>query len=297
MPSASASTALMTSPCEQTTTSGSGTGLWRPGATAAAAAGVHPVGGPDGAARRAPRPRPAGRAVGADQVADGGDRPRGHPGERLAAGEPGRGRVLLDHAPELLLGEVLERAAGPLAVVHLGEPVVGLDRQPERVGQRLRACRRQRSSGEDTSRSIVASRSRSRSRPPAGGRCRRAGRPGAGPASTPVVLRSTAVPDQHDGGHRAHAGTPVAVIQPAASAMIRPRAERPAVPDERPDGVPGDEPEHPGHREVGDDEADARCRPGSARSRPPRRARRPAPPASRRRPGPGCPAGSRIWRR
>ena len=44
---------------------------------------------------------------------------------RLAAGERGRGRLGLHRRPELLLGEVAQRPALPLAVVALGDPAVG----------------------------------------------------------------------------------------------------------------------------------------------------------------------------
>ena len=57
-------------------------------------------------------------------AAYGGHGPRLHRPHRLAAGERGRGRLGLDRRPELLLGEVAQRPALPLAVVALGDPAV-----------------------------------------------------------------------------------------------------------------------------------------------------------------------------
>src|SRR3569833_1798134 len=46
-------------------------------------------------------------------------------GHRLTAGEPHRTGVCLDDLPEVLLGQVLQPPAGPVAVLDLAEPVVG----------------------------------------------------------------------------------------------------------------------------------------------------------------------------
>src|SRR4051794_21360891 len=60
-------------------------------------------------------------------------------GQGLSAGEPGGARLRLDDLPEVLLGQFLEPAAGPLAVPDFAEPLVGLDAQAVTAGQdRLR---------------------------------------------------------------------------------------------------------------------------------------------------------------
>src|SRR5262245_21347088 len=63
--------------------------------------------------------------------------PRLHLDHPLAAGEESGARMLLDGLPELVLREVLEPMAGPLAVTALGQPLVPPDPRPRRL--RLRS--------------------------------------------------------------------------------------------------------------------------------------------------------------
>ena len=70
-------------------------------------------------------------------LTDRGDGAGLHLGQPLAAGEHRRAGMRLDHRPQRLLDQLAELAAGPFAVVDLGEPVVDVDLDAERCGERL----------------------------------------------------------------------------------------------------------------------------------------------------------------
>ena len=140
-------------------------------------------------------PHRAGAVLGLDRgvaAAYGGDRAGLHRRHRLAAGERRRGRLGLHRPPELLLGQVLERPALPLAVVALGDAALGRDRAARPAGAAAIAVAvcRQRSSGLVTTRGQrdgrrAARRPRSACARP---RRRRGARPACRPARTPVAL-------------------------------------------------------------------------------------------------------------
>ena len=141
-------------------------------------------------------PHRAGAVLGLDggvAAAYGLDRAGLHRRHRLAAGERRRRRLGLHRPPELLLGQLLERPALPVAVVALGQPALAW-----RPGVRARCARRDRrgvcrhrSSGLVTSAASGTAASRSATARPARagrrrGAPRRAGRP-ARPVALAVV--------------------------------------------------------------------------------------------------------------
>ena len=70
-------------------------------------------------------------------LADGGHRARLHVGQPFATGKDGSARLLLHHRPERFFDQVTDFAAGPAAVVDLGDALVYHGIQPEGCGKRL----------------------------------------------------------------------------------------------------------------------------------------------------------------
>ena len=130
-------------------------------------------------------------------VAHRGDRPRRHLGQRLAVREARRRRLRLHDLPERVLGEVLDRLAGPVAVAALAEPVVDCSTA---VGSAVCAAAIACGGLDAALQRARHDRAQRQHREPLGDRAR--------PASAPRSSRCT--PGRPAGQHRAgHRGQPV----------------------------------------------------------------------------------------